>query len=140
MAPPPVCQALFLSPGLAAGLAGRRDDVFAPGELAGRGVDRHDEVAHAAVAARGADDDLILHGKRCGREYNAGLAVTEIGLPYDLAGLLVGGDHTRGIVRHADDETAPQPGAAVRRVDLFLTRVHAPRDAAQVARAAVDLV
>ncbi len=55
-------------PGLAAGLAGRRDHVFAPDHLAGRAVERRDEVAHAAVAPGGADDDLVLDHERRGGE------------------------------------------------------------------------
>ena len=51
---------VLVLPGLAAGLAGRRNHIFAPDELAGRGIERRDEVAHAAVAAGGADDDLVL--------------------------------------------------------------------------------
>src|SRR5262249_25388853 len=98
---------VLVLPGLAARLAGSRDDVLAPHHLAGRAVKRGDEIAHAAVAAGGADDDLVLHGEgRCG-ELQIGLAVGEIGLPRDLAGLLVGGDRTGRIVRNRDDEVAP---------------------------------
>src|SRR5262245_10885652 len=38
---------VLVLPGLAAGLAWRRDHVFAPDDLAGRAVERGDEVAHA---------------------------------------------------------------------------------------------
>src|SRR6266481_9835803 len=86
---------VLVLPGLAAGLARSRNDIFAPRQLAARGIDRHDEVSHAAVAARSADDDLVIHGERRRREGDAGLAVGESGLPYDLAGLLVRRDHAR---------------------------------------------
>src|SRR5207302_3398182 len=47
-------------PGLAAGLAGRRDREFAPEELAGCGIEPGDPVAYALIAISRADDDLVL--------------------------------------------------------------------------------
>ena len=85
---------VLVLPGLAAGFAGRRNHVFAPHQLAGRGVERGDPVAHAAVAAGGADDDLVLDGERRRGELQVGLVVA-VGLPDDLAGLLVGRDDAR---------------------------------------------
>ncbi len=130
---------VLVLPGLAAGLARRRDDVFAPFELAGRRVERGDPVAHAAVAAGRADDDLVLHRERRGGELHVRLVV-EVGLPHDLAGFLVGADDARRVARRGDDEIAPQRSAAVRQRHLLLARIHAPEDAAGFARAAVDLV
>ena len=131
---------VLVLPGLAAGFAGRRHDVFAPGDLSGRGIDRHDEVAGAAVAAGGAQHDLVLDRERRRGELQVDLAVGEIALPRDLAGLLVGGDHAGRVVGDGDDEIAPQRGAAVRQRHLLLARVHAPDDAAHVAGTPVDLV
>src|SRR5262249_25943821 len=51
---------VLVLPGLAAGLARRRNHVFAPDDLAGRAVERGDEIAHAAIATGRADDDLVL--------------------------------------------------------------------------------
>ena len=94
MAPPPVFQALFLSFQVSEpGSPGAGIDVFAPCDLAGRAVERRDPVAHAAVAAGGADDDLVLDGERRGGELHVDLAVGHVGVPHDLAGLLVGSDH-----------------------------------------------
>ncbi len=65
--------------------------------------------------------------------------VGDVGLPDDLAGLLVGRDHARRLVGDRDDEIAPERDAAVGFLPLLL-RVHAPDDAPDVAGAAVDLV
>src|SRR5215471_2462355 len=129
MPPPPVCQALFLS-----------FQVSEPGSP-GAGITylRHASLPVAASRATmksrtprspPAAPRMILSLTASGRrgELQSGLAVGEIGLPHDFAGVLVGRDHARRIVRHADDEIAPQRGATVRRIDLLLPRVHAPHD------------
>src|SRR5262249_36433383 len=130
---------VLVLPGFAAGLARRRDHVFAPQKLAGLTVEPGDPVAHAAVAAGGAHDDLVLDRQRRGGELHVRLVV-QIGLPHHLAVVLVGGDDAGGIVGGGDDEVAPQGCAAVRQRQLLLAGIHAPDDAAHVARAYVDLV
>src|SRR6266478_3560120 len=50
---------VLVLPGLAAGLARRRDRIGAPQPLAARGVESRDPIAHAVVAACSADDDLV---------------------------------------------------------------------------------
>ena len=97
---------VLVLPGLAAGLARRRNDVFVPEYFAGRGIEPCDPVAHAAVAAGGTDDDLVPDGERRGGDLHVGLIV-QVGLPHHLAGVLVGGDHTRGIVGGAEHQIAP---------------------------------
>src|SRR6185295_4554316 len=72
---------VLVLPGLAAGLAWRRDHVLLPGKLPGLGVEPGDPVPHAAVAAGGANDDLVLHGERSGSELQIGLAVGNVGFP-----------------------------------------------------------
>src|SRR5262249_24913417 len=47
---------VLVLPGLAAGLAGRRNGVFEPELPASRGIEPGDEIAYAAVATRRADD------------------------------------------------------------------------------------
>src|SRR5207237_9083584 len=51
---------VLIFPGLAAGLAGGRDHVFAPEDLSGGGVERGGPVAHAAIPTGGAREDLSL--------------------------------------------------------------------------------
>ena len=133
-------RVVLVLPGFRAGLAGRRDHVFAPRELAGRGIQRDDEIAHAAVAARGAEDDLVLDRQRRRGELQVRLAVCDAGFPRDLAGLLVGRNHARRIIRDRDDEVAPQRRAAVGERHLLLARVHAPHDPPRLAGPPVDLV
>ena len=130
---------VLVLPGLAAGLARRRYDVFAPDQLAGGAVERRDPVAHAAVAAGGTNDDLVLDRERRGGDLHVRLVV-QVRLPDHLAVVLVGGDHAGGIVGGGDDQIPQQRGAAVRQRQLLLSGVHAPDDAAHVARAHVDLV
>ena len=131
---------VIVLPGLAAGLARRRDHVIAPGQLAGLGVEAGDEVAHPMIAAGSTHHNLVLDGERGGGELQIHLLVVEIGLPFDLAGFLVGGDHARRIVRGRDDERAPQRGAAVGERELLLLGIHAPHDPRGIAGAHVDLV
>src|SRR5262249_44492416 len=130
---------ILVLPGLAAGLARLRDDVFLPEELASLGIEPGDPVAYAAVAAGRAHDHLVLHNQRCRGELHVGL-VGEIGLPDHLAGVLVGRDHARRIVRGRDDQVAPQRRATVGEREALLLGVHAPDDAAGVTGAHVDLV
>jgi hypothetical protein len=68
------------------------------------------------------------------------LPVGKIALPGDFASLLVRGDHAGWIVRHRDDEIAPQGRTAIGERQLLLTRIHAPENSAQVAGTSVDLV
>jgi hypothetical protein len=65
--------------------------------------------------------------------------VREAGFPGDLAGFLVGGDDAARTVGGRDDVVAPQRGTAALAL-LLLLGVHAPDDAADIARGAVDLV
>ena len=130
---------VLVLPGLAAGLARRRYDVFAPDQLAGGAVERRDPVAHAAVAAGRAHDDLVLDRQRRGGDLHVRLIV-QVRLPDDLAGVLVGGDDASWIIGGGDDQIPQQRGAAVRQRQLLLSGVHAPDDAAHVARTHVDLV
>ena len=125
-------------PGLAAGLARRRDRERLPFELAGLGVERGDPAAHAVVAAGAADDDLVLERERRGGDLHAVLVV-QVGVPDDLAGLLVGRDHAPVETGDGDDEIAPQRDAAVP-VRLLLAGIHLPQGAALGTRAHVDLV
>jgi hypothetical protein len=124
---------VLVLPGLAAGLARRRHHVIPPGELAGLGVEPGDEVAHAAIAAGRADHDPILDGERGGGELQVGLLVVEIGFPFDLAGVLVGGDDAGRIAGDRDHQIAPQRHAAVRQRSLGLLGIHAPDDPGGVA-------
>src|SRR5258708_248910 len=98
MAPPPVCQALFLS-----------FQVSLPGSPgAGMTYLRQASLPVAASTATmksrtprsppEAPMTILSFTASGAAEGDAGLAVGEIGLPYDLAGLLAGGDHARRIV------------------------------------------
>ncbi len=126
-------------PGLAAGLAGRRHGELAPRELTGRSIDRRDPFAHARGAPGRAEDELVLDGERRGPQARIRLAELHIGLPGHLPGILVGGDDARRLVGDRDDEIAPERDPAIGGL-LLLLGVHAPDDAADVARRAVDLV
>jgi hypothetical protein len=64
--------------------------------------------------------------------------IGERSLPNDLAGFLVGGDNAPRTVTGGDDEVAPQCDAAALAL-LLLLGVHAPHNATDVARPAVDL-
>ena len=126
-------------PGLGAGLAGGGIVCLSQVSFAGRGVERCDPVAHAAVAAGSPDDDLVLDGEWRAGDLQQRLVVDHIGLPHDLAGLLVGGDDAGRIIRGRDHVIAPEGGAAIGDLPA-LFGVHAPDDAAGIARSAVDLV
>src|ERR1700730_12437240 len=80
---------VLVLPGFAAGLAGRRDRVFAPFELAGLGVEPGDIIAHAAIAAGRPDDDLVLDGERRRRDLHVRLLVGQVGLPDNLGAVPV---------------------------------------------------
>src|SRR5207342_1681693 len=105
---------ILVLPGLAAGLAGRRDHVFAPDHLAGGAVERRDEVAHAAVAPGGTDDDLVPNRERRGGELQIRLAIGQVRFPHDLSVVFVGGDDARRVVGAGNHQIAPERGAAVR--------------------------
>src|SRR5262245_16143640 len=118
---------LLVLPGLAAGLAGRRNDERLPLLLAGFGVEAGKPVAHAIVAAGGADHDRVLERERRGREFEVGL-VAMLLVPDNLAGLGVGRDDAAVIAGDRDHEIAPQRDAAVA-VGLLLAGIHLPHDA-----------
>src|SRR5262249_57907202 len=107
-------------PGLAAGLARRRDRELAPQELAGLGVEPGHPIAHALVAVGGPDDDLVLDGERRRRERHV-RRVRERGFPHHLAAVLVSRDDAgRRDAGARDDEIAPQRGAATAQLALLL--------------------
>ena len=129
---------VLVLPGLAAGLARRRDRIGLPQRIAGLGVERGDPVAQAAVAAGGADHDRILERERGGGQLQVRL-VAQVLVPHHLAGLLVGRDHAPVIGGDRDHQVAPQRDAAIA-VEPLLARIHLPHDAAGGAGANVDLV
>src|SRR5258707_5584123 len=81
---------VLVLPGLAARLARRRYDVFAPDDLAAGAVERSDPIAHAAIAAGRAHDDLVLYRERRGGDLHGRLGAG-VGFPDHLAVVLVGG-------------------------------------------------
>src|ERR1700741_1146 len=112
IAPPPICQALFLSfqvslPGSpGAGITYLRHSslpVLASSDAIQSRTPRSPAAGPAVVLSftggGRAGDDLVLHGERRGGELQVILAVGDVGLPFDLAGLLVGGDDARREVR-----------------------------------------
>src|SRR5215471_18324740 len=125
-------------PGLAAGLTGRRNGVFAPQELAGRCVERGHPVARAGVASRGPNNDLVFDGQRCARDRDL-LRIGYVRFPYDFARDLIGRNNAGRRTRGRNDKITPQGGAAVCDLPLLLW-LHAPDDAAGIARGRVDLV
>ena len=129
---------VLVLPGLAAGLAGRRDREGLPLHVAGLRIERHDPVAYALVAAGGADDDVVLERQRRRRQLDFRLIV-QVLVPDDLAGLLVGRDDARILAGGRDHQIAPERDAAVAAVSL-LAGVHLPQRAAVGAGAHVDLV
>ena len=140
MAPPPVCQALFLSfqvslPGSpGAGTTYLRQSslpVAASSAAIKSRTPRSPPAAPTMILSLTASGAAVI----CTSGWSC-----EVGLPDDLAGVLVGGDDAGRIVGGGDDEIAPQRGAAVRQRQLLLPGVHAPDDAADVAGAHVDLV
>src|SRR6516164_3433354 len=127
MAPPPVCQALFLSfqvsePGSpGAGITYLRQASLPVAALTATIKSRTPQSPPEApmtirsFTASGAAE----------KKTSAWLSERLVShTTFNLAALLVGRDHARRMVRHADDEIAPQPGAAVRKTDLLLSRVH----------------
>src|SRR4029077_14630708 len=71
-------------PGVAAGLAGRRDGVGLPRRLAGLRVERLDEAANAELAAGNADQDFAFDDERGHCRVVALLPILDLGLPRDL--------------------------------------------------------
>ncbi len=125
-------------PGLAAGLARRRDHERLPLRVAGLGIDAGEPVAYAVVAAGRADEDRILEReRRCG-QLQVGL-VAELLVPDDLPALLVGGDDAPIEAGHRYDQIVPQRDAAVA-VGLLLPGIHLPEDAPGGSGADIDLV
>src|SRR5256714_1902401 len=90
-------------PGLAAGLARRRNDEGLPLHVAGLRIERGEPVAHAIVAARGADQDGVFGDERGSGEFEIGL-VADLLVPHDFARLLVGGDHAAVVAGDRDDQ------------------------------------
>ena len=130
---------VLVLPGLAARLARRRDRVFEPKLRSSCGIKRSDPVANAAVAARRADDDLVLDRQNRAGDLQLRQVLGEVRLPHDFAGVLIGGDDARWRVGRRDYQIAPEGGAPIGRLPLLLG-VHAPNDAAGIARRDVDLV
>src|SRR5262249_11566337 len=106
-------RVVLVLPGLAPGLARRRNRELAPQQLSGCRIERGDVVAYTGIAAGGADDDLVLDRQRRGGNAHLRLVGRHVGFPGDLAGLLVGRDNARRRAGARDDKIAPQRRAAV---------------------------
>ncbi len=87
-------------PGLAAGVAGRRNRVEAPDPLAGCRVIGIDESADARLRAADADDDLVVYRERRQGQGKADIVVGHLDVPANGAGGRVEGDQMR--VERAD--------------------------------------
>src|SRR5262249_49145732 len=104
---------VLVLPGFAARFAGRRDGVLEPELLAAGRLDARHPVTHAGIAAGGADDDLVLDRQRRAGDAHLVLAVDDVGLPHDLAALLVGRDDACRAVGGRDHKVAPEGRAAI---------------------------
>src|SRR5215467_11332849 len=129
MAPPPVCQALFLS-----------FQVSLPGSPGAGMMYCRQMNFPVAASTPMMKSRTPLSPPDAPTMILSLMAIADIGFPDDLAGVLVGGDEPRRIVRDRDDEIAPQRRATIRIWRLLLLGVHAPDDASGVACAGVDLV
>ena len=100
------------APGLAAGLAGRRDRVRLPGRRAGRGVERGHEAADAELATGHSHHHLALGDQ--GREGHvvARAVVLDFHFPHDLPRPGVE-RHQKAVRRRHEHEVAVQPDAPV---------------------------
>ncbi len=100
-----------LLPGVAAGLAGRRNGIGLPGRLAGIAIERLHEAAHAELTAGHADQHLALHDEGRHGHVIAGLPVLDRSLPGHLAGLGVESDE-RGVESGEENLVAIERNAA----------------------------
>src|SRR5262249_52852324 len=131
-------------PGLAAGIAGLRDDVPAPQLVAGPRVEAGEPAAGAGIAGTVRHDDLAVGRDR--RRAEALLVAEFVGLgnllvPHDLAAVAIDADHA-AIGKIVDDQVFPQRDAArLRNVAFMLdARIGDPDELAVIAAAHVDFI
>ena len=126
---------VLVLPGLAAGLAGRRDGVLAPEQLAGRGIERR-RSSRARRWSPPAAPTMILSliGERRRRDRARRACrrtlVSQTTLPVSLSVAMMRGGPLAAVITRLPQSAAPRL-----RCCLLLLGVHAPDDAADVARA-----
>ena len=81
-----MCGGFGSQPGFAAGFAGSRNGVEAPGALARGGIVGVDETADAVFAARDADDDFVFDDQGSDGEGIALRVVGGLNIPKNIAG------------------------------------------------------
>ena len=74
------------APGIATGLAGRRNRVRSPQQLAGLGIIGIDKAAHAGLGARDADDHFPVERERRECERETDRVVPDLDIPPHRAG------------------------------------------------------
>jgi hypothetical protein len=121
-------------PGLAAGLAFRRDGVGAPQALASRRIVGIDKPADAELAACDAGDDFVAQRKRGRGDAVALQRILDLDLPEKGSG--AGVERDQGAIQRAEEEPVTKhrnpavDAVGLVRIGDFLTPVIAPELAA----------